>query len=164
MRRARIEEIIERAAYQQHQHRRKYPHCYSQFSPSARHFVARHDISSELSITASKDNHMAYTHHELKHKTLAELRDIAKDIDHEALQGYTQLNKEHLVVAMCKALNIDIHEHHEVVGVDKAAIKLRIKALKAKRDAAISAHDHKQLKVARRSIHRLKRQIHKATV
>lgn len=107
---------------------------------------------------------MAYTHQELKHKTLAELRDIAKDIDHEALQGYTQLNKEHLVVAMCKALNIDIHEHHEVVGIDKAAIKSRIKALKVKRTEALNAHDHAALKKARRSIHRLKRQIHKATV
>ena len=107
---------------------------------------------------------MDYTFEQLKHKTVGELREIAKDNQHEALQGYTQLNKEHLVVALCKALNIDMHEHHEVVGVDKAAIKLRIKALKAKRDAAITAHDHKQLKVARRSIHRLKRQIHKATV
>jgi len=107
---------------------------------------------------------MDYTFEQLKHKTVGELREIAKDNQHEALQGYTQLNKEHLVVALCKALNIDMHEHHEVVGVDKVAIKLRIKALKAKRDAAITAHDHKQLKVARRSIHRLKRQIHKATV
>src|SRR5262245_23482259 len=107
---------------------------------------------------------MAYTHHELKHKTLAELRDIAKGIEHEAVQGYTQLNKEHLVIALCKALNIDIHEHHEVVGIDKAAIKSRIKALKAKRDAALVAHDHAQLKHTRRAIHRLKRQIHKATV
>jgi hypothetical protein len=107
---------------------------------------------------------MAYTYHELKHKTLAELRDIAKDIDHEAVKGFTQLNKEHLVVAICKALNIDIHEHHEVVGIDKAAIKARIKALKTKRNAALAAHDHAQLKLARRSIHRLKRQIHKATV
>jgi DNA-binding IclR family transcriptional regulator len=107
---------------------------------------------------------MAYTHQELKHKTLAELRDIAKDIEHDAVKGYTQLNKEHLIVALCQALNIDIHEHHEVVGIDKTAIKSRIKALKAKRDAALTAHDHKQLKVARRGIHRLKRQIHKATV
>jgi len=107
---------------------------------------------------------MAYTHSELKHKTLAELRDIAKDIEHEAVQGYTQLNKEHLVVALCKALNVDIHEHHDVVGIDKAAIKVKIRALKGKRDAAITAHDHAQLKRARRSIHRLKRQIHKATV
>jgi len=107
---------------------------------------------------------MAYTHNELKHKTLAELRDIAKDIEHEAVQGYTQLNKEHLVVAICKALNIDIHEHHVVVGIDKATIKSRIKALKTKRDAAIAAHDRAALKTARRGIHRLKRQIHKATV
>jgi hypothetical protein len=107
---------------------------------------------------------MAYTHQELKHKTLAELRDIAKDIDHEAVQGYTQLNKEHLVVAICKALNIDIHEHHDVVGIDKSAIKSRIKALKTKRNAAISEHDRAGLKKVRRSIHRLKRQIHKATV
>ena len=107
---------------------------------------------------------MAYTHHELKHKTLAELRDIAKDMEHEAVQGYTQLNKEHLVVALCKALNIDIHEHHEVVGIDKTAIKARIKAFKAKRDEALAAHDRKQLKIARRGIHRLKRRIHKATV
>src|SRR5213593_2360732 len=107
---------------------------------------------------------MAYTHHELKHKTLAELRDIAKDIEHDAVKGYTQLNKEHLVVALCQALNIDIHEHHDVVGIDKAAIKLRIRELKKRRDSALAAHDHAQLKVARRSIHRLKRQIHKATV
>ena len=107
---------------------------------------------------------MAYTHNELRHKTLAELRDIAKDIEHEAVQGYTQLNKEHLIVALCKALNIEFHEHHEVVGIDKAAIKARIKALKAKRDSAVIAHDHAGLKRARRGIHRLKRQIHKATV
>lgn len=107
---------------------------------------------------------MAYTHSELKHKTLAELRDIAKDIEHEAVQGYTQLNKEHLIVAICKALSIELHEHHEVVGIDKASIKSRIKELKVRRTGVIAAHDHKQLKAVRRRIHRLKRQIHKATV
>lgn len=107
---------------------------------------------------------MAYTHNELKHKTQAELRDIAKDIEHEAVQGYTQLNKEHLIVALCKALGIEMHEHHEVVGIDKASIKSRIKELKQRRTGAIAAHDHAQLKAVRRRIHRLKRQIHKATV
>jgi len=107
---------------------------------------------------------MAYTHNELRHKTLAELRDIAKDIQHDAVQGYTQLNKDHLVVAICKALGIEMHEHHDVVGIDKAAIKSRIKALKTKRNEAITAHDRAALKKARRGIHRLKRQIHKATV
>src|SRR5436190_6178951 len=107
---------------------------------------------------------MAYTHNELKHKTLAELRDIAKDIQHDAVQGYTQLNKDHLVVAICNALGIEMHEHHDVVGIDKAQIKSRIKALKTKRNEAITAHDRAALKKARRGIHRLKRQIHKATV
>ena len=106
---------------------------------------------------------MDYTFEQLKHKTVAELREIAKGIENEAVQGYTQMNKEHLVVAIAKALGIK-HEHHEVVGVDKASIKSRIRDLKQKRAEALSAHDHKQLKVVRRTIHRLKRQIHKATV
>src|SRR6266550_8308364 len=107
---------------------------------------------------------MAYTHSELRHKTLAELREIAKDIEHDAVKGYTQLNKEHLVTALCTALNIEMHEHHDVVGIDKAAIKSRIKEMKKKRDEALAAHDHAQLKTVRRTMHRLKRQIHKATV
>ena len=106
---------------------------------------------------------MAYTYEELKHKTLAELRDIAKGGDTEVVQGYTQMNKEHLVVALAKALGIQ-HEHHEVVGIDKASIKARIRQLKTQRETALEAHDHAQLKVVRRSIHRLKRRIHKATV
>ena len=106
---------------------------------------------------------MAHTFEELKHKTVAELREMAKGIEHDAVQGYTQMNKEHLVVAISKALGIQ-HEHHEVVGVDKASIKARIRALKVKREAALAAHDHVQLKTVRRNIHRLKRQIHKATV
>ena len=106
---------------------------------------------------------MEYTFEQLKHKTVTELRDIAKGNEHEALQGYTQLNKEHLLVALSTALGIK-HEHHDVVGVDKAAIKSRIKEMKKTRDEALAAHDHERLKVARRTIHRLKRQIHKATV
>ena len=106
---------------------------------------------------------MDYTFEQLKHKTVGELRDIAKDNQHEALQGYTQLNKEHLLVALSKALGIK-HEHHQVVGVDKASIKARIREMKKKRDEALSAHDHSQLKTVRRTIHRLKRQIQKATV
>jgi hypothetical protein len=106
---------------------------------------------------------MEYTFEQLKHKTVGELREIAKGIEHEAVQGYTQLNKEHLLVAISKALGIK-HEHHDVVGVDKASIKSRIKDLKKKRDEALAAHDHAELKTVRRTIHRLKRQIHKATV
>jgi hypothetical protein len=106
---------------------------------------------------------MEYTFEQLKHKTVVELREIAKGIEHEAVQGYTQLNKEHLLVAISNALGIK-HEHHDVVGVDKADIKSRIRELKKKRDEAVIAHDHVQLKMVRRTIHRLKRRIHKATV
>jgi len=106
---------------------------------------------------------MEYTFEQLKHMTVAELREIAKGIEHDAVQGYTQLNKEHLLVAISKALGIQ-HEHHDVVGVDKASIKARIRKLKRKREEALAAHDHDELKVVRRTIHRLKRQINRATV
>jgi len=106
---------------------------------------------------------MAFTIEELKRKNITELRDIAKGLDHEAVQGYTQLNKEHLILALAKALGVQ-HTHHDVIGIDKATIKARIKELKVKREAAISAHNHSELKAVRRNIHRLKREIHKATV
>jgi hypothetical protein len=107
---------------------------------------------------------MPQTYETLKSKTLAELREIAAGIQNEAVQGYTQMNKEHLLRSLCKALNIDMHAHHEVAGVNKADIKAQIRELKAKRDLALNAHDHSQLKTLRRRIHRLKRTIHKATV
>ena len=62
------------------------------------------------------------TYEQLRHKTLAELRDMAKGIEHEAVQGYTQMNKEHLVVGLANALGIQ-HEHHSTVGIDKSSIK-----------------------------------------
>jgi hypothetical protein len=43
-------------------------------------------------------------------------------------------------------------------------VKARIKEYKKKRDEAVVAHDHLQLKTIRREIHRLKRMIHRATV
>jgi hypothetical protein len=73
------------------------------------------------------------------------------------------MNKDHLLVALSKALGIQ-HEHHDVVGVDKSGIKAKIRELKTQRAAAIAAHDRAQLKVVRRTIHRLKRRINKATV
>jgi hypothetical protein len=103
---------------------------------------------------------VAYTYHELKGKTIQELRDIAKGVDNqEAVQGYSQLNKEHLLPALCKALNIDTHEHHQVVGIDKPAIKAKMRELKQKRDTALEARDRDALKSVRRQIHRLNRQI-----
>src|SRR5262245_32578344 len=101
---------------------------------------------------------MAYTLHELKEKTIQELREIAKDVQHhEAVQGYSQMNKEHLLPALAKALGI--YEHHDVTGVDKAAIKASMRQLKDQREAALAAHDPMKLKSVRRQLHRLNRQI-----
>ena len=107
---------------------------------------------------------MAFTYHELKAKNITQLRDIAKDLQHEAIQGYTQLNKEHLLVAVCAALNIPLHEHHDAAGIDKAAIKAKMRALKKDREAAVAAGDHDKLKAVRRSLHGLNRQIKKHLV
>ena len=103
---------------------------------------------------------MAYTYHELKGKTIQELREIAKGVEeHDAVQGYSQMNKEHLLPALCKALGVDAHEHHDVKGIDKPAIKARMRELKRERGAALESHDHDKLKSVRRQIHRLNRQI-----
>jgi len=107
---------------------------------------------------------MAHTFEELKHKTVAQLRDIAKEINNEAVQGYTQMNKGHLLQAICKALHIEMHAHHEVKGLNKTELRAKMKELKQKRDTALTAHDSARLKRVRRQIHHLKRQIHKATV
>ena len=103
---------------------------------------------------------MAYTYHELKEKTIEDLREIAKGVEnHDAVQGYSQMNKQHLLPALCKALGIDTREHHDVVGIDKGAIKAKMRELKKKRAAAIEAHDHDALKSIRRHMHSLNRQI-----
>ena len=107
---------------------------------------------------------MAYTYDELRGKTVAQLREIAAGIDHDAVKGYTQLHKDHLLPAICHALGIEMHEHHDVKGINKTDIKAKIKELKKRRDAALESHDHAQLKQVRRQLHHLKRQIHKATV
>ncbi len=105
-----------------------------------------------------------HTFEELKHKTVAELREIAAGIDHEAVQGYTQLNKEHLITAICKALHIDTFTHHHAVGINASEIKAKIRELKKQRDEALAAHDHKQLKAVRREMHSLKVKLHRAAV
>ena len=104
---------------------------------------------------------MDYSYDQLKGMTVAELREIAAGIQNDAVQGYTQLNKEHLLAALCKTLNIDTHTRHKTkaVGIDKAAVKSQIRALKAKRDAALEKHDHVQLKTLRRQMHELRRSL-----
>lgn len=106
---------------------------------------------------------MEITYDELHKKTVAQLREIAKEIEHDAIRGYSTMHKEPLVQAICTALAIEAHEHHEVVGIDKKKVKGRIRELKVKRDEALQARDRKELKEVRREIHRLKHKLRKAT-
>ena len=102
---------------------------------------------------------MAHTYHELKRMTVAQLRDMAKELNHEAVQGYSQMNKDHLLPALCRALDIDTLEHHTATGVDKSSIKARMRDLKQEREKALTAHDHLLLKSIRRQMHALNHQI-----
>ena len=105
-----------------------------------------------------------HSYDKFKHSTVAQLREIAKATEHEALKGYTQLNKDHLITALCKALNLEMHAHHEARGIDKSTLKSRLHELKKERDAALAAHDHAKLKVVRRTRHALMHRIRKAMV
>ncbi len=107
---------------------------------------------------------MPHTYHELKLKTVADLREIAKGIEHDAVKGFTQMNKDHLLVAICKALNIPTHEHHDIVGLDKPSIKAKIRALQKQRAEALVAHDSDALKAVRRHIHRYNHLLRKQMV
>ncbi len=102
---------------------------------------------------------MVMTYEELKTKTVAELREIAKGLTHDAVHGYTQMHKDHLLRAVCVALGVDTHEHHHVIGIDKPAIKAEMRALKKERDAALEAHDSEQLAAIRHKLHRLNHQL-----
>ena len=109
---------------------------------------------------------MAYTYHELKEKTLLELRAIAATVKDDAVKGASQMNKDHLLPALCKAFGIDAHEHAVVVGIDKLAIKQKMHELKKQLESARDAHDADALKSIRRHLHHLNHQIraHRAHV
>ncbi len=107
---------------------------------------------------------MSLTFEDLKSKTVAELRQLASDMEGHPIQGYTQMNKEHLLEAICDALNLDMHVHHEIVGINKRRVKRKIKALKIQRDKAIAAGNKKDLKEIRREIHLQKRKLRKAMI
>ena len=107
---------------------------------------------------------MAYTYDELHKMTVAQLREVAKGVEDETVRGYTTMHKHELLPALCQAFGLETYEHHEVVGIDKAKLKVQIQTLKAKRDAALAAGDREQLLDARRRIKRLKQKLRRAMV
>ena len=102
---------------------------------------------------------MAHTYEELKKKTVAELRDLAQGLEHEAVQGYTQMNKDHLLPALCKALGIDAHEHHAAIAAEKGALKAKMREIKIACDEAKQTHDHARLHDLRRQYHALNHEL-----
>jgi hypothetical protein len=102
---------------------------------------------------------MPHTYHDLKQKTVAELREIAKGVQHDAVTGYSQMNKDRLLPALCRALHVDMTEHHVARGIDKGAIKAKMRELKKQRDHAVDVHDKHALHSIRRQLHALNRQI-----
>ncbi|MBI3449248.1 MAG: Rho termination factor N-terminal domain-containing protein [Acidobacteria bacterium] len=90
---------------------------------------------------------------ELEKKTVVELREMART--YEDITGAIGMKKEQLVEILCKKLGIE-KKHAPPKGIGRKALKERVRALKAKRDAALSAHDAKALKRARTLMRRTK--------
>ena len=107
---------------------------------------------------------MTHTYEDLHSMTVAQMRDIAQGVEHEAVAGYSTMHKEDLLKALCTAFGIEAHVHHEVVGVDKRALKARIRQLKLERQKALESGDRQELRRVRRQIHRLKGTIRRATI
>ena len=99
---------------------------------------------------------MAYTFEQLNKMAVVDLRKIADGLEHEALKGHSTMHKEKLIPALCQALGIEAHKHHQAKGMDKAALKLEIRGLKKKRDEIVASKDYKQLSEIRQRIHDLK--------
>lgn len=104
----------------------------------------------------------SYTYEDLSKKTVAQLRELASGIEHEALQGYTQLHKADLLAKLCEALDIPMHAQHESTGVDKSQIKGKIRKLKTERDKALESKNSKKLREVRGELKLLKRRLRKA--
>jgi hypothetical protein len=107
---------------------------------------------------------MTHTYEELHSMTVAQLRDLAKEMDNESLRGYSTMHKEDLLKNLCEVLGIEAHAHHQVVGLNKSKVKAEIRLLKQQRQTALDAGDRAELKNIRRKIHRLKRRIRRATI
>lgn len=107
---------------------------------------------------------MAHTYEELHALNVTELRKIAEGIDHEAVHGFRTMHKDKLLPAICKALGIEAHIHHHVVGINKVEIKSKIKQLKGARAAAIEQKDYSKLKSVRQQIHDLKGKLRRSIV
>jgi hypothetical protein len=93
-----------------------------------------------------------YTYDQLKHMTVAQLREIVPSMpDHEGLEGYATMHKDHLLPELCKRLGI--HVHHAAAGEAKPRIKAAIRKLKSERDEALASGERARAVAIRQQIH-----------
>lgn len=97
--------------------------------------------------------------HALEKKKVTELRELAKE--KTGVEGTVGLSKAQLVEVVAQAMGIE-KPHLIAEGINKTAIKQRIRALRADVATALQAQDHAMAKQKRRQIHRLKRRIRRA--
>ncbi len=105
---------------------------------------------------------MAHTYEELSKMTVARLREIGHELNHPDLSGIATMHKDKLLPLLCHVMGIEDHAHHEVVGIDKAGIKQKIRGFKKERLKALEAKDGARLAEVRQEIHKLKRLLRKS--
>ncbi len=96
---------------------------------------------------------------ELHKLTVGRLRELAHDFPE--LEGVTGMSKAALIKVLCGKLNIEI-PHKVVVGLDKGAVKARIREVKKLRDEALAAKDKEALAKSRKQLHHLRHKLRKA--
>ena len=90
---------------------------------------------------------------ELEKMTVIDLREMAHK--YEDIKGAIGMKKEQLIDLLCEKLGIE-KKHALPKGIGRKALKEKIRALKLRRDAALSAHDAAALKRARVMMRRAK--------
>lgn len=99
--------------------------------------------------------------HELNKHRVADLREKMKE-HLPQVQGVMAMKKEQIVSLLAEALGIEPPKK-VVVGIDKTAVKAKIRDHKVLRQKALEAGDHAALRSERRKIHALKRSLRKAS-
>jgi len=98
-------------------------------------------------------------YHELSKMTVGKLREMAQE--YEDLVGVTAMSKEKLIAELCQRLGIEM-PHKIASGIDKTAVKGRIRELKKLRDHALADKDHATYKKTLAEIHKLRHQLRRA--
>ena len=92
--------------------------------------------------------------------TVKDLREIAKEIPD--ITGVHGMKKEELIVALRKVKGIEVEDTTVKKGQGVDELKIKIKALKVKRQKALESKDKKMATVYRRKISRLKKKTRRA--